>query len=458
MPAPELAAIAAAASRRAPGPAVLAAFVGDLTGALHPDRVSTLEAARLAASRDGAYLSPLLPAVLPERTADVVVRPADTGELLTAVRLAYAHGVPVVARGRGTGNYAQAVPLAGGLVIDLTGADRVLEVGDGWIHAEAGATFVALEAAARRHGQEIAMMPTTVGSTIGGFLGGGAGGLGSIEHGWLWDGFVLALDVVTCPPGDAPLRVHGRGCLPYLHAYGVTGIIATATVRLAPARRRTAVLASFPAPDWAGATRAGQELLRLDPPPRLVSLDDAALIETYPADPALPSGRISLRAVVDADAVPAVTKAVTAHGGRVESVAADAVGYVSTLAFNHVTLRARKARPDLCHLQVGGEPLVTDPDAVRACLPGAMLHLDGLRTHLDPADPRRGRGFGGLLLSEFRDAATLYDGIDRLRDLGVHVIDPHTWELGGPALPGIRAAAAANDPLGLLNPGKLPGA
>lgn len=453
---PQLAEIAASASRRAPGPAALAAFLDDLTGALPPDRVTTLEAARLSASRDHAHLSPLLTPVLPARTADVVVRPVDTGELLTAVRIAHAHGVPVVARGKGTGNYGQAVPLAGGLVVDLTAADRVLDIGDGWVRAQAGATFVALEAAARRHGQEIAMMPTTVGSTIGGFLAGGAGGIGSIEHGWLWDGFALDLDVVTCPPGAAALRVHGANCLPYLHAYGVTGVIAAATVRLAPARERTAVLASFPAPAWADACEAGQALLRLDPPPRLVSLDDADLVATYPADPALPAGRLSLRAVVDAAAVPAVTEAITAHGGRVEAVSADAVGYVSTLSFNHVTLRARKARPELCHLQVGGAPLVADPDAVRACLPGAMLHLDGLRTHLDPQDPVRGRGFGGLLLSEFRDAATLYAGVARLRELGVHVIDPHTWELGGPALPGIRAAAAANDPQGLLNPGKLP--
>jgi hypothetical protein len=38
----------------------------------------------------------------------------------------------------------------------------------------------------------------------------------------------------------------------------------------------------------------------------------------------------------------------------------------------------------------------------------------------------------------------------------VLVIDPHTWELGGPALETIRATAVANDPQGLLNPGKLP--
>ena len=55
------------------------------------------------------------------------------------------------------------------------------------------------------------------------FLAGGAGGMGSIEHGFLWDGFVLSLDIVTCPPGDSLSTVHGRRCLPYLHAYGVTG-------------------------------------------------------------------------------------------------------------------------------------------------------------------------------------------------------------------------------------------
>ncbi|GHJ44287.1 dehydrogenase [Catellatospora sp. TT07R-123] len=448
-----MAQVAQQASRRAPGPAALSAFLDDLPAVLPRDRCSTSPAARAAASRDYAYLSPLLSAVLPDRPADVVARPATTGELAAVLRLAHAHGIPVVPRGRGTGNYGQAVPLAGGLVIDLTRADRVLEVGDGRVHAQAGATFVALEAAARATGQEIAMLPSTVGSTIGGFLAGGAGGLGSIEHGWLWDGFVHALDVLGCPPHE-PWRVTGADCAPHLHAYGVTGVIATATVALAPARVWTALLASFP--DWARAAAAGRELLHLDPAPRLVSLDEPALIATYPPDPALPAGRHSLRAVVTAGTVDTAMRAVTGHGGHVEAVTPDAVGYLSTLSFNHVTLRARKTRPELCHLQVGGEPLVADPDAVRACLPGAMLHLDGLRAFLDPADPARGRGFAGLLLSEFRDAETLYRGVERLRELGVHVVDPHTWQLGGPALPAIRAAAATADPDGLLNPGKLP--
>jgi hypothetical protein len=180
------------------------------------------------------------------------------------------------------------------------------------------------------------------------------------------------------------------------------------------------------------------------------------LVATYPADDAMPAGRHSLRAIVDADTVDAVTKAVARYAGRMEAVRPDGAAYLTSLGFNHVTLRARKVRPELCHLQVSGEALLSRADDVRAALPGAMLHLDGLRLYVDPTDPARGRHFGGLLLAPFHDADSLYAGVGRLQQLGVHVVDPHTWLLGGPALPGIRASAAANDPLGLLNPGKLP--
>ncbi|WP_020523801.1 FAD-binding oxidoreductase [Catelliglobosispora koreensis] len=446
MHAPNLARIAASASRRAPSPAAAAALATALTAALGPGRVSTSESARRAASTDYSHMSPLLPGVLPQRTADIVVRPRDNSELTEAMRLAHAHETPIVARGRGTGNYGQAVPLAAGLVLDLTALDAITETGTGWMHAQAGATFVALEAAARQTGQEILMMPTTIGSTIGGFLAGGAGGIGSIEHGWLWNGFVIALDVVACPPGTAPLALRGQQCLPYLHAYGVTGVIAAATIKLAPARERKAILASFPAEAGDAAVQAGLSLMRQDPPPRLVSIDEPGIVATYPADGAMPPGRHSLRAIVDASTLDTVLAVITGHGGWVESTPEDAESYLSTLAFNHVTLRARKARPELCHLQVGGPALVTHAAQIRDALPGALLHLDG----------GPGGQFAGLLLSEFRDADTLYKGITRLEELGVHVVDPHTWLLGGPALDGIRATAAVNDAHGLLNPGRFP--
>ena len=422
------------ASGRAPVSSTVDTLAARLRAGLGSDRVSVAITARRAASADYAFLSPVLTDALPSSFADVVAYPRSVDELAAAVELAGSLDVPIVPRGKGTGNYGQAVPLAGGLVIDLSGMDGVLELGDGWVQAEAGATFVALEAAARRVGQEMAMYPTTIGSTIGGFLAGGAGGIGSIEHGLLWDGFVVSLTVVT-PSGT--LFPRGDECLPYLHAYGVTGIIASATVKLAPMRERTGVVASYET--FEAAVAAGKALLALESAPRMVSIDDPSLVSLYAPEDWLPPGRYSLRALVDKGFDP------SGLGGRVELVSSEAMGHLTTLAFNHVTLRAKKARPDLCHLQVGGAALVSQADAVRAALPGGLLHLDGM-----------GRdGFGGLLLSEFRDTATLYEGVAHLRGLGVFVVDPHTWMLGGPALADIRATAQANDPKGLLNPGKL---
>src|SRR4029453_1848168 len=121
----------------------------------------------------------VLSARLPAGCADVVAYPADADQIALAVAAAHRRRVPITPRGQGTGNYGQAIPLRDGLVIDTSRANRVLEVGEGHLRAEAGASFVVMEAAARRHGQELAMMPTTVGSTIGGFLAGGAGGGGS---------------------------------------------------------------------------------------------------------------------------------------------------------------------------------------------------------------------------------------------------------------------------------------
>ena len=78
-----------------------------------------------------------------------------------------------------------------------------------------------------------------------------------------------------------------------------------------------------------------------------------------------------------------------------------------------------------------------------------MVHIDGQRRGGEP-------GFGGLLISRFTDRETLWRDIDALREIGVMVVDPHTWRLGGHgSLDDVLALARRHDPKGLLNPGKL---
>ena len=92
--------------------------------------------------------------------ADAVAFPADAEQIGRTVAAAVRHGIPVTPRGKGTGNYGQAIPMPGGLVVDLSRARAVVEVGDGWVTAEAGATMVALEAAARNAGARTLVLDT----------------------------------------------------------------------------------------------------------------------------------------------------------------------------------------------------------------------------------------------------------------------------------------------------------
>lgn len=434
----------------------VSALADDLTRLLGDAAVSVDPRARRVASTDWAHLSPVLSAKLPAGLADVVAYPATADEIAVAVAAAHRRQVPVTPRGQGTGNYGQAIPLRDGLVVDTSRADKVLDVGEGYLTAEAGASFVAMEAAARRAGQELALLPSTVGSAIGGFLAGGASGTGAIENGFLWDGFVQALDLVPCTDEGTPVTLTGLDTRPALHAYGTTGVIARATVRLRPARTWEALFASFGA--WSYAVAAGRELMLLAPAPRLLSIDEPELVGLLATDDAMPPGRVSLRATVTDSTLDAARRIVTGHGGQVEAVRPRGAAYLASLSFNHVTHRAKRSRPGIAHLQLGGE-CAELPAVARAAFDEPLVHLDGIRHGMEPgADgwPSGGQtGFGGLLLSRFTSVETFYAAVEVLRAAGVRVVDPHTWLLSGD-LDALRAAAARFDPDGLLNPGKLP--
>lgn len=425
------------------------ALVADLRRLLGEQAVTVDVDKRRAASTDWAHMSPVLRPLLPAGLADVVAFPTEATQVAEALAVAHHHGIPVTPRGEGTGNYGQGIPLHGGLVLDLSRARQVLEVGDGWVRAQAGATFVAIERAAAATGQEIAMLPSTVGSTIGGFLGGGSGGTGSIENGFNHDGFVLSADVAPCTDEGRLQTFAGVDALPFIHAYGVSGVLAEVTVKLVPKRDWTALFTSFD--DVATAQRATMELMRLDPPPRLASLDDPATLRLVDvADDAMPTDRTSMRAILDTSVVGAASRLVEAAGGRVEEVRPKAPLYLASLSYNHINHRALKKRDDMVHLQVGGPGLVERTEEVYAVLPETSLHFDGMKVRGDLV-------LGGMLLCRYEGVDALYAGVERLAELGVGGEDPHTWMLQR-NLPAVRAAAARFDPDGLLNPGKLPAA
>jgi FAD/FMN-containing dehydrogenase len=422
----------------------LRALETELRALLGDRAVSVEQVARERASVDGSRLSPIIVEQLPLGLADLVAWPTSAELIAETVAAAVRHGVPITPRGKGTGNYGQAIPMSGGLVLDMSKARAITEVGDGFITAEAGASMLALEQAANKAGQQILMYPSTANSSIGGFLSGGSGGTGSIKHGSNSQGFVAALDVVHAVPDATLLHMDGEAAQPYVHNYGTAGIIARATVRLEPLQDWRGFFASFDT--FEQALSVIREIGKLEPTPRLVSADLPVLANALPPDPGIPADRASLRAILDVATVEAATKLVVDAGGRVEDVreGVQTTMKISMMSYNHPIEWLQKAYPDTYfHVEVSGDALVDRIDEVQAVYPGGMLHIEA--QHDFPI---------GMLAGVYSTADEVYAGFDKLAELGVGFHNPHQWYVD---FQPERTAALAEttDPSGLLNPGKL---
>jgi len=424
----------------------LEGLVATLTDLLGERGVSIDLGTRERASVDGCGLSPILSAKLPLGLADVVAYPTTAEQIAEVVEAAVKHGVSITPRGKGTGNYGQGIPMHGGLVLDTSRARSIVEIGDGYVTADAGAVMAQIENRAWAENQQLLLYPSTAQSTLGGFLSGGSGGTGSIVHGVIVGGpFVKSLDVVHATGGGL-IHVEGADAQEYLHNYGTAGIIARATVSLEPLQPWRAFYASFD--DFHDAFTALNEISNgITPAPRLVSADLPTLADALPNDEAIIKGKASLRVIVDDAAVAQASDIVAAHGGTVTAVreGAQEVMKLSMISYNHAIEWLQRSHPDTYfHVEVGGAALLERIDEVHTVYPGAMLHAEG----------QKGRPIG-MLAAEYVSEEEMLAGLDRLAALGVTTHNPHQWYVDV-RVEETRALKAETDPAGLLNPGKLP--
>ena len=129
---------------------------------------------------------------------DAVVFPGSTADVSAAVRIAHAHGVPVVPRGSGTGLAGGAVPVQGGVVVATTRMRRIVELNAANRVAvvEPGVVNLDLQAACAPHGLRYAPDPSSQRvCTIGGNVGTNAGGPHTLAHGSTVN-HVLGVEVV----------------------------------------------------------------------------------------------------------------------------------------------------------------------------------------------------------------------------------------------------------------------
>src|ERR1017187_6724459 len=213
-----------------------------------PARVLTSPTVVDPLSHDFYWYSPVLRPMLAAKNGDVVVQPVDVGEVLAVMRFARERGVAVTTRGAGTGNYGQCVPLEGGIVLDLSLMDKLEKItSDGVAVCQPGLRLGALETEARKLSWELRMYPSTlVKASLGGFLAGGSGGIGSVTYGGLRDfDTVRAIEVVTMEEEPRVVLHDGPAVHEILHAWGTNGVLTRIWFALTPAIEWTQLTAAF---------------------------------------------------------------------------------------------------------------------------------------------------------------------------------------------------------------------
>jgi D-lactate dehydrogenase len=215
-----------------------------------------------------------------------VVFPADAAEAAAAVATAYRHGLPVVARGAGSGNVGGALPVPGALVVSFECMDRILEVdpANRLMRVQPGVTNQQVQDAAAEHGL---FWPPDPGSApycqVGGNLAMNSAGPGAVKRGVTRD-WVLGLEAVT---GTGETFRAGtrttKGVVGYdltrlmIGSEGTLGLVTEATLQLwpRPAVKRTA-RAAFASVADAGAA-VGRIMAGAAVPSALEFMDSLAI-------------------------------------------------------------------------------------------------------------------------------------------------------------------------------------
>ena len=173
---------------------------------------------------------------------DFVVHPGTTKEVSEIMKIANNYGIPVTPWGGGSGSQGGALPMYGGIIMDMKRMNKVLEVDTVSLTAtaEVGINAQHLEWAIEKAGYSTMHFPASIGcATLGGFIAHRGTGVLSTKYGKMED-IIMSLEVVT-PTGEIietlPVPRHASGpdlTQMFLGSEGTLGVVTKATLKIHP--------------------------------------------------------------------------------------------------------------------------------------------------------------------------------------------------------------------------------
>jgi glycolate oxidase len=412
-----------------------------------------------------------------------VVRPTSTEQVQHVMRVASAHRVPVVPQGSRTGLSGAANAVDGGIVLSLSGMDRIVEINpvDQVAVVEPGVLNAVLSRAVIEHGLYYPPDPSSWElSTIGGNLATNAGGLCCVKYGVTTD-FVRGLEVVTA---SGELLRTGRRTAKGVAGYDLTrlivgsegtlGVITQATLGLRPAPEAALTMAAAFA-SAADALTAVTRIMAAGLQPSMCEFLDGVCVQAIQdyRDMGLPTGVGALlltqsdrgpRAAADVEAMGAICTELGALDVAVASDATESAMLMEARRIVHFAVEKLGStliddvavpRSRLVDL-LDGITAIAEEHGVTVSCPGHVgdgnMHPTVIFDRGDPAAVERAqRAFDAIMQLGLALGGT----ITGEHGVGVLKRDWLATELGELSTRLHRDIKAAFDPLGILNPGKV---
>ena len=440
----------------------LEAFVYDIGSITYRDEANVLA----VKSKDYFWYSPILKEQLDDCVGQLLVIPKTEEEVMTIAAAIARHRIPLTIRGGGTGNYGQCIPIEGGVVLETTKLNKVLEISEGRVVCEAGARIEQVEKAVAESCQMLSMFPSTKRlATMGGFVSGGSGGIGSLRNGMLRDGQnITYLRIVTVEEEPRVIELYGKDILKAQHAYGTNGIITAMDYALTPAKDWSHTIALFS--NYAAALDFAKQAQEENLDAFLMTVVERRFAQYY--------RKLTDYFPPELDAVFSMIapEAVTDYNARVKD-AGGTVSLAKTLheieeanlppawecGWNHTTLQALKQEPKVwTYLQVA-YPRPFDPKLVERQM---KRYGDELFFHHEMARMDGQIQIFALPILRWASKERTYEIIHEMEELdGCMIFDPHVITIEDGGMKEIDSTLIEfkkeADPYGLMNPGKTRG-
>ena len=200
---------------------------------------------------------------------DVLIRVLSTEEVSAIMKYANEHKIPVVVRGSGTGLVGAAVALHGGIMLETTAMNKILELDEDnlTVTVQPGVLLMDLAEFTENHDYLYPPDPGEKSATIGGNISTNAGGMRAVKYGVTRD-YVRGLTVVL-PDGNVEnfggkivKNSTGYSLLNLMiGSEGTLGIITEAVLKLIPLPKITESLL-VPFPSMESGIRAVPEIIK----------------------------------------------------------------------------------------------------------------------------------------------------------------------------------------------------